>query len=237
MLNLPVTIDPCPITEAIFEIRFETSFPDDAIFGIIYKQFKDDFPHVTQMPVLQLPAAVRAQDPNLKFTPHYKLSTDNFIIQIGPNVFSLINLKEYCGWREFSYKIQETYTKLTKIELIEKHKRTALRYINLFEGMNIFDCSTMEIFLQNDRLGQNKVNITTEIPYDYGISKLKIVNHAQVKIENKMLQGSIIDIDTEVYLDQFFDFADAISRAHDAEKVLFFSLLQDDFLQSLNPQY
>ena len=80
MNRLPVSIQPCPIVEAIFEIRFESSYPRDAIFGIIYKQFKDEFHKVIQLPVLQLPAAVREQDPNLKFTPHYKISADNFTI-------------------------------------------------------------------------------------------------------------------------------------------------------------
>jgi len=44
MDRLPVSINPCPIAEAIFEVRFETTYPGDAIFGIIYNPFKDEFP-------------------------------------------------------------------------------------------------------------------------------------------------------------------------------------------------
>ncbi len=94
MEKLPLSINPCPIIEAIFEIRFESSFPGDAIVGIVYNRFKAEFQNVTQLPVLQLPAAIRTQDPNLKFSPHYKIENNNFIIQIGPNVFSLANIKE-----------------------------------------------------------------------------------------------------------------------------------------------
>ena len=61
MKKLPFSIDPCPILEAIFEIRFESSFPGDAIFGIVYNEFKDEFQEVEQLPVLQLPAAMRDQ--------------------------------------------------------------------------------------------------------------------------------------------------------------------------------
>ena len=66
MEKLPISIDPCPIIEAIFEIRFESSFPGDAIFGIIYNCFKDEYQTVEQLPILQLPAAVRTQDPALQ---------------------------------------------------------------------------------------------------------------------------------------------------------------------------
>jgi uncharacterized protein (TIGR04255 family) len=33
---MPIKITPCPIVEAIIEIRFTTMLPSEAIFGIIY---------------------------------------------------------------------------------------------------------------------------------------------------------------------------------------------------------
>ena len=237
MKGLPVSIDPCPIIEAIFEMRFESSYPRDAIFGIIYKQFKDEFHKVIQLPVLQLPPAVREQDPNLRFTPHYKITADNFTIQIGPNVFSLINTTKYCGWKLFFEKIKETYRRLSELEVMEKRNRTALRYINVFENLNIFDESTFEINLQGRKIGGNRMNVLTEMPYDSGTSDLKVVNFAEVRVEGKILRGSIIDIDTKVMVDRYADFSDAINRAHQAEKALFFSLLKEDFLQTLKPVY
>ena len=43
-MQIPKKITPCPILEAIVEIRFEPEEPDDAIFGIIYNKFKKRFP-------------------------------------------------------------------------------------------------------------------------------------------------------------------------------------------------
>ena len=237
MDKLPVSIDPCPIAEAIFEIRFETSYPGDAIFGIIYKRFKDAFPKVTKMPVLQLPAAIREQDPKLKYTPHYKLSRDDFIIQLGPNVFSLVNIGQYCGWHAFLDQINKTYDKIAELNIIEKHKRTALRYINVFDETNIFEKSTLTVNLNRKTLSSLKTNITVEIPHDHGFSTLRMINFAEARIEKRMVQGSIIDIDTQVATEKCVDFADAINKAHSAEKNLFFSLLQKDFLKTLNPVY
>ena len=237
MNELPCSINPCPIIEAIFEVRFESSLPDDAIFGIVYNQFKDEFQQVEQLPVLQLPAAIRNQDPNLKFTPHYKIKKDNFIIQIGPRVFSLANLKDYCGWDKFSKKIYDTYNKLSELKLINKHYRTALRYINVFPDINIFNKSNLKILLNDEQINDNKINFSSEFPYEYGASNLKLINHAEVAIENQVIKGSIIDIDTNVEIDKFVNFQDAIGCAHHAEKTLFFNLLGSEFLSSLNPVY
>jgi uncharacterized protein (TIGR04255 family) len=237
MDKLPLSINPCPIIEAIFEIRFESSFPGDAIFGIVFNQFKDEFQDVEQLPILQLPAAIRAQDPKLKFTPHYKIKKDNFIIQIGPNVFSLANIKEYCGWEIFSKKIYDTYKKLSALNLIQKQLRTALRYINMLPDINIFEKTNLGIQINDEKLGENQINLTTEIPYEHGSSNLKLINFAEAIFEKQPIKGSIVDIDTHVQHDKFENFQEAVEFAHTAEKKLFFRLLEKEFLKTLNPIY
>jgi uncharacterized protein (TIGR04255 family) len=237
MDKLPLSINPCPITEAIFEIRFDTTFPDDAVFGIVYNQFKDEFQKVEQLPILQLPAAIRATDPNLKYSPHYKIIKDNFIIQIGPKVFSLANINNYDGWKIFSKKIYEIYKKLRELNLIKNEIRTALRYINVFSGINILTKSNLIIHLNENRLGENQINFTAEIPYDQGTSNLRLINSAIVQIDQKIINGSLIDVDTEVKLEKFDTFEKAVECAHITEKKLFFSLLEKEFLSSLNPIY
>ncbi len=237
MDKLPISINPCPIIEAIFEIRFESSFPGDAIFGIVFNQFKDEFQNVEQLPILQLPAAIRDQDPNLKFTPHYKIKKDNFIIQIGPNVFSLTNIKEYCGWKIFSKKIHDTYTKLSKLNLIQKQLRTALRYINMLPDINIFEKTNLAIHLNDEKLGENQINLTAEIPYEHGSSNLKLISFAEAIVEKRSIKGSIVDIDTHVQHDKFENFQKVVERAHIEEKKLFFRLLEKQFLKTLNPVY
>jgi uncharacterized protein (TIGR04255 family) len=237
MEKLPLSINPCPIIESIFEIRFESSFPGDAIFGIIFNQFKDEFQNVEQLPVLQLPAAIRTQDPNLKFIPHYKIKKDKFIIQIGPNVFSLTNVKDYCGWKIFSEKIFDTYNKLSELNLIQIQLRTALRYINILPDINIFEKTNLGIQFNDEKLGKNQVNFTAEVPYEHGASNLKLINFAEAIFENQVIKGSIVDIDTYVQLDKFESFTEAIECAHTAEKKLFFNLLEKEFLTTLNPIY
>lgn len=73
-MDLPKTIDPCPIVDALLEIRFQTLTHPNAVFGLIYNELQKDFPKVENLPILQLPDAIRASDPNFKFKPQYKLA-------------------------------------------------------------------------------------------------------------------------------------------------------------------
>jgi uncharacterized protein (TIGR04255 family) len=70
-MKLPKTINPCPIIDALLEIRFRTTTHPNAVFGLIYNTLQEDFPRVESLPILQLPDQVRAADPNFKYKPHY----------------------------------------------------------------------------------------------------------------------------------------------------------------------
>lgn len=222
------------------EIRFESELPEDAIFGVIYNKFKDDYSSFEKLPILQIPEALRSQDSNLMYQPHYKLQDRNFLLQIGPKVFSFVNIKEYVGWKIFSQKIYTTFSMLADLGIIASVTRFGLRYINLFENINIYEKSTVTVALNETKFEQHNMNMTIEIPVNGYVHQLRMLNHTQVRIVNKEYRGSIIDIDTVQthFSGNFFDQVQNITEnAHTHEKILFFSVLQDNFIQSLNPVY
>ncbi len=239
-MRIPKKIDPCPITEVVVEIRFESELPEDAIFGVIYNRFKDRYQSTKKLPILQIPEAIRSQDPNLKFSPHYRIQDDNFLIQIGPKVFSLVNLKEYCGWECLSQRIYETFAMLADLKIMNNIIRFGLRYINMFDELNIYDKSNLKVFLNEKSFGDTTINLTMRIPAGDYFNQFKVVNHAQVIIDNNIHNGSIIDIDTALspFSGDFFgNIHTIVENAHTHEKQLFFSLLKDDFVASLHPVY
>lgn len=237
MTQLPKKISPCPIKEAVFEMRFDSKLPEDAIFGVLYEKFKELYTNVEQLPILQLPQMVRSQDPNLAYAPHYKLSSDNSIIQVGPKVFSLAHAGEYVGWDVFSSEIIDTFNKVQETNIISKLQRVALRYINIFEGMNILDNANFKAYLGENLLNSEKINFAAEIPSDNSVSQLKIINAAEVIISNNVIKGSIIDIDSAVNPDDFESFSKAIEYSHEQEKILFYKVLGEKFTKTLNPEY
>ena len=239
-VDIPTKITPCPVVEAIVELRFQAEFPDEAVFGVIYNSFHNETGEIEKLPILQLPESIRSTDPNLIYKPHYRLRTGEYTIQIGPKVFSLANINEYVGWDTFSTVIDNKLQKLFNLGIIKSIERFGLRYINLFSDMNIYEKSTLKIHLGENNQYRNKINLTMAMPTGDFLSKLILVNNAEVKLQlkEKTVKGSLLDID--VALEKKINIkkiTGIVEQAHNEEKKLFFSLLNPDFLETLNPDY
>ena len=70
-------------------------------------------------------------------------------------------------------------------------------------------------------------------------STVNILNNANLNNAQSRRLGSVIDIDTcTIYCDNFFaNVSQYMDDAHSAEKAIFFNLLTDDLINSLNPTY
>jgi uncharacterized protein (TIGR04255 family) len=118
MAELPRKIKPNFIKEAIVEVRFDTDFPLDAIYGIVYNEMKNDFVEFKNLPILQLPEKIRLNESNLKYKPYYQLKKNNYILQVGPKVISYINLEPYLGWKKYFVEQKKILKKIMKLKII-----------------------------------------------------------------------------------------------------------------------
>lgn len=237
-VRLPKKINPCPILEAIVELRFESPFPPDAIFGILYNEFKAEYSNLQELPILQLPELVRKQDPALKHQPYYKLFSQDkkFIFQIGARVVSLINLNPYDGWSVFSGKLKNMIERLKKLSVIDAYTRVGIRYINGFD-FNIFEKINLSLCMSKYPLIDFDASTRMEIPSGEFINTLQIANNAQVKKADGITKGSVIDIDAHIE-NPPKDIIETIEQGHLEEKKLFFALLKEEFLKKeFNPEY
>lgn len=238
MNDLPVKIDPCPIKEAVFELRFTPNIPEDAIFGIVFNQFKDDYNNTaTPLPILEIPALVRNQDPNLAFAPHYKMESPSFNMQIGPKSISLVNIGKYIGWTTFESKIVNMYERLNNINIINTVDRLALRYINIFPDENIFHNSSMDVMLDGKSLESSTINLSTQIEHNNVISSIRVISGVQAKLPNEIINGSILDIDSSMGNITVDSFKNSLDNVHNVEKELFYKIIGSEYLKTLNPQY
>lgn len=234
-MTLPKKIDPCPIIDALVEIRFSTKIHPNAVFGLFYNALQSDFDKVENLPILQLPDTVRSSDPSFKFKPHYKITSNKFVVQIGPEVISVSSFPEYIGWDIFSNKIFDVLTKVEEVNIIKEIHRIGIRYINFFEN-DIYQNINLNVNLGDKQIPYNNTVIRTEFEQETYKSTLQIANNAN----NNGKLGSVIDIDTylSTEIENFFtNKEDYINNGHEKEKQLFFSLLKDNFLKTLNPQY
>lgn len=238
-MEIPKKITPCPIIEAIIEMRFESKIPAEAVFGIVYDKFKDEYKKVEKLPILQLPEIVRTEDPNFRFQPHYKLLNENYILQIGPNVLSIVNINNYVGWNEFSLKVKNTFKKINELGLITKADRLGIRYINFFE-LDIFENINLSILLSEKSLISESEQITFRSTLKTGdfLSNLQIINKGNMILNQIQKSGSAIDIDTYISdIPNVNNIDTLLENGHKEEKLLFFKLLKKDFLEKFDPEY
>lgn len=223
------------------EVRFASSVDQNAVFGIIYSHFRKEFPKVTRLPALNLPEPIRRVNKDLLFTPHYKLLSDddnNTLIQIGPQVFSVIVLNVYPGWKTFLDKISFGLKGLEKSEVVEKVLRFGLRYVN-FLDFDVLQHSKLEMKLAGTKVDSKGTEFKTEIVDNGFTNVIRIYNsavHTRFGNPPSKREGSVVDIDTVIghEIPDFFMEKDALlEKAHETEKKWFFTSMGEDYLNTL----
>ncbi|MEZ5919204.1 MAG: TIGR04255 family protein [Alphaproteobacteria bacterium] len=236
--KVPKKITPCPIKEAIFELRFETDLPEEIIPGILFNKLNNVFDKgVERLPILEMPEVIRVNEPGLKYAAHHVFLSEQYKLQIGPRAFSIICPGKYVGWTEFKKMIEFILGVIEEVNLVKKAERTGLRYVNVFESENVYQNLKMDFSIDNNTLIGEKNSISSEFSYSDFLCLLKISNLHRNQDKNQI---SIVDIDIikNISDDASPDFLDLVSRSHDAEKEIFFGLLKDEYLaNNYNPEY
>lgn len=240
MRPLPKKISPCPIIEAVVEVRFSSLLPSEAIFGVAYSRIGADFEKAEKLPILQVPEAIRSQDENWKYQAYYSLLRGNLNLKIGPRVLTFSNVDTYVGWSEFLPFIMDTMRKLKDSDIIKVPERIGIRYINLFR-YQILDQVNLDLRLNGRAITKESTNIRTELVQDDFLVILQVANNTGIKTNNFEGQGSLLDIDcihgfSAGTADFFEQFEGVIERGHRIEKEVFFSLLSRDHLDRLHPE-
>ena len=241
-MNVPKKISPCPIHEAIVELRFEPSpkMPIDAIFGIAYEKLRSLYPDVTNLPILQIPENVRNVDPNLRYQPYHKLSKGVFSLSVGPRVLLFSCIAPYAGWDSFFTNIKEALVPLEGIDgLINRYERLGVRFVNFFES-SLSENIALKIESPKIDLAGGQFHSTFIVPDGDFVNTVQVANKATVNVAGKQKSVSVLDIDT-FYADGKGNIKEdtlgIINQGHQCEKKIFFSLLNEEALNKFNPEY
>jgi uncharacterized protein (TIGR04255 family) len=235
--KVPKKITPCPIEEAVIELRFESDLPAEVIPGLLFNEFKADFPNIEKLGMLEMPSFIRDTDPNLRFAPLHSLNKDNLRLQIGPRSLSLACSREYIGWTKFNEIIQRVFDGVAKVSLIKKPLRIGLRYISFFEKIDIFEKSKTNLMLAENSLVGSKNILRSEFDFMSFICVIQMNNSVTF---GEGRNGSVIDIDVLRDLSGVSNnvvYKNVIDEAHEVEKKIFFSLLKEDYLKQFKPEY
>lgn len=226
--------------EAVFELRFSSSQPWDNMPGMLYTHIRQKYTDQKKLEVANIPEEHRLRVPGLRDLPLIQFHSADYIIQLGPRCVSLVTQpNKYPGWASISIELEWLVDKIKATGFVEETERVGVRYIDFFND-NVFSILKLQLCLDGNPVLSQEANITTIQKRDKMTLRINASNAAILQnTSEEPARGSILDIDG------WFNALDAdlnncltlFSKAHLEIKNLFFSLIKEDYLDSLNPVY
>lgn len=238
--RVPITIDPCPIVEAAFELRFAGTHQWTTMPGLLYAQIRERYREQRILPLSQVPDEVRTQEPFVN-QPLVQFLSDDFIVQLGPRVVNLVTKpNEYPGWQRVVEQLTWLLTRFEQAGIMGEGERLGVRYVDFFSG-DIFANLVLDIRAGAHPLHDGERQLTSVFKHREMALRLLVANSAIVASPTgEPRSGSILDVDawfSALDFDLFTTSMERFHEAHDAIKRLFFGLLRPEFLATLNPRY
>jgi uncharacterized protein (TIGR04255 family) len=241
-MRIPRRLTRNPIVDAIAEVRFSSNIPNDAIIGLVYTTVQDTFGKPEDLPILQIPAALREKDPNLRYQACYRFTKPGNVLLIGPHNVAL-STYPYSDWGAASPLLNQILSRLHRVGLFERIERIGLRYVNFFETLNVLDHSTLMLKVRDVSIAKESIMLRTETQSKGFTVITQIANRATAQVSGQSKNGSILDLDVvkdrlelkkeavpELLIDLF-------KGANEIADSAFFNLLDENFVATFGPEY
>ena len=246
-MNLPKKIAADNIRQSVVEVRYTSNTHFEILLGKVYDSLDSTYFYInTSGTIEKNNRSIFIGNPALLPNTQFIFFNDVIKIIVQPNVFIFDCLDGYISWQVYELEIKKTLSKIIKCGVVESYNRVGLRYVNQYRNKDLSEC--IKYNFPTTILGQKPTTYSYKFEFDYANHKAIINLHNQILTvdfaKNPPIQNidSIIDIDIisdnfRVIFDDIDSLFEQINQAHQIEKEVFFELLNDYFLQSLNPQY
>ncbi len=244
MSSLPARLLPDPLVSCTAELRFKPVLDQKAVIGAVYYKLREQFPTLETLLADELPEALQAQDPDFGYRPQVRAYNEQFQVFLAEQSITVGVRGTYPGWVAFAAAIQDVLRQVQELQVVGEVQRVGLRYVSFFEG-NIFPGLNLMLNLPSYDGLRLPSSLLMRLPApncEHVLQLANFIDRAQASgqpTDNQML-GTVVDIDTmptAPLTDFFAQLPQLLNLLHDAEKKLFYSLLTDEFLQTLHPEY
>lgn len=250
-MKIPKKISPDRIKDSIVEIKYNSSFPFEVVIGILYNQFDESYKYSNRPPVEknQFPSEFLQPEVNNQFQfvlgNQYLFYNDKVIVELRPNSLIFNCLNGYIGWQDYFLEIKNVIQNIIKTSVIDSFNRVGTRYISHYPDVDFKKCVKFEFSFGLPQVSSNTFAFTSEFIFE----NLKVIlglRYNNLAIPNDTFNGikpvSIIDLDViddaiNLKVTELELLFNKIDFLHTSEKTIFFSLLKEDFVKSLNPIY
>lgn len=247
-MNLPIKITPDSIRDSIIEIKYSSHIPFEVLVGFIYNALDDSYKYTNQPNIPTINQQIAAQQGLVEFQlgGQNLFFTDTIKLDIRPNSLIFNCLNGYKGWSTYKADIEKTLEQISKIKEIEKYNRIGVRYISEYPKTNITNCTKFNFSFGIPQIVSDTYIFRTEFMSNSFRVILALQHQAQVltgKLNNDVAETkpiSIIDIDViadNLSIKSHSELLLLIDQVHTTEKEIFFSIMNEEYLKTLNPVY
>jgi uncharacterized protein (TIGR04255 family) len=249
-MKIPKKISPDRIKDAIVEVKYTSKIPFEVALGMFYNSLDETYLY-TNRPIgkQQIPGALPSnllEKIEIQFGNRALFYNDKIKIELQPNSIIFNCLNEYISWDIYKIEIEKVLSQLSKAVVIEAYNRVGVRYISEYPDIDLKDCVKFSFTFGMPEI----VSDTYSFHSEFKLDSLRIILNLNNKLpvlspKNSTSLLSItpvsnIDIDVimeNITVSDYKELLECIERTQMKEKEVFFNLLNDNFLASLNPIY
>lgn len=221
------------------EARFESESPPEIVVALIYNAVRATWGEGNETPISQLPRTVIDMQPELRFQATRRWTRNSQYLNAGPHAIT-VGTTAFESGRSLITLARDTFQPLEGI--FGRITRLGLRYVNLFEGENVFARAELKVGLRGMELGKDPTIVRAEINKGAYVCGLQVLNPVTAQQGGAKKTGSIIDIDvstkpTTVVAPSVAPIVGHLTDMHALAEEAFFSVLSDEYIATLNPEY
>lgn len=240
-MRLPRRIDD-RLKDAIVSIQFTPGIPPVTLLGYAHATLKESFDPIVTGP---FPAFnLGAEGITIDNRQVYFLSKDKrFRIDIDGESITFNSTQGYAGWAAYRTVIIDCMNALLNGAIIRQVNRVGVRYISRFDNIRVGDSIDLQLVVKAvSNISRSQLRLEFMQNGFHTILTLVDGYPAETQSEPNASFFSLIDVDIikyyppeqSVHAEMLFN---DIDTAHHEQKVLFFGLLKEEFLKTLNPEY
>lgn len=239
-MKLPKQISPDCIKDAITEIKYSSKLPFDILLGLFFNALDGSYEYVNRPfdnPKLPIELANRVR---LSLNA-YIFYNEHIKFELLPEAIVFNCFDKYIGWDLYIKEIEKVIQLVASTGKIDIYERIGIRYISEYPNLNLSKITKFYFNFGMPEVQSNRFNFRSEFNDNNLTIVLNLAHNVPVITNNKDDQKnvSIIDIDviSQFSVDQTEELIQKLQESHLKEKEVFFSLLNEDFLNTLNPVY
>jgi uncharacterized protein (TIGR04255 family) len=246
-VQLPTKLGQEPLVDAVFEIRFDAAIPASSVFpGILFSGLDGD-KKVERLPAADIPQALKGLDQNLKFAPVGRIAWGEFFVLYSDNSLAIACKMPYAGWAAFKNAIEKVLKLVGPTNIISNVHRLGLKYVDLVERSSLKDqieAVNLKIELAGHELKNEQFQLRFEIERGDCINSIQLIAGVTLSLLNGdqkaglMVETDTIKAEVSMPMSDFMQkLPGLLEDMHRTNKAVFFDILTDTTIKSLEPQY